>query len=149
MTVQTHILSAILIGKLTGNYAAAFTGAVLIDADHLISYAKHKALFNPKKMFKVVTTRTGGGWGDERGFFHSLITWAILSALLIFISFPFGLVFSIGYFTHLFLDAICTGTLYPLNPSKRFPIHGFIKYLSWQEIIFSSLLGVATLILFL
>lgn len=133
-----HILSGLIIGKLSGLYIPALIGAVLVDLDHIISYAKHKVLFKPKKLWKTITA-TKDPWGDQRNFLHSFIAWPIISVIVLIINFKVGLIFSLAYLSHLLLDMFDNGDFYPFYPLK-FKINGPIKYFSKEEFVFAIIL---------
>lgn len=120
---------------MTGDFSAAFAGSLVIDLDHMISYFRHGILFSRAKLFKALTDEVDQ-WGDQRNFLHSIYSWFFISALLFLMNRTFGFVFSIAYFFHLVLDAMDSAVYYPLFPSKKFLIKGFVKYYSKQEIIF-------------
>ena len=133
-----HIISGLIIGKLSGLYIPALIGAVLVDLDHLISYAKHKVLFKPKKLWKTLTA-TKDPFGDQRNFLHSFITWPILSLVVIIINFQIGLIFALAYLIHLLLDMTDNADFYPFYPLK-FKINGPMKYFSKEEFVFTLIL---------
>jgi hypothetical protein len=144
MTFPTHILAGLIIGKLTGDYTAALTGSLLMDADHLISYYRHGILLRPLRILKESLTEDDP-WGDQKNYLHSVQSWFILSLLVIALNVHFGLVFSLAYLVHLILDAM-TGSFYPFYPHKRFYIKKpLIRYLSKSE----AVLGVGMLLVFI
>ena len=99
----THLIAGLLIGKLTGNFTWALVGTVLIDADHLLSYVKHRVLFNPKKFWKTITLRDDP-WGDQRGILHNFLAFILILGILFLFGFSALLAFSFGYLSHLSLD---------------------------------------------
>lgn len=140
-----HLFLGLIIGKLSGFYIPALIGAVLIDIDHLVSYARHKVLFKPKKLWKTITA-SEAPYGDERNFLHSFITWLIVSLIIILINVQIGLVFSLAYLSHLMLDMLGNGNFYPFYPYKKLKVTGPIKYLSRAEFIFTLILLIVFLI---
>lgn len=133
-----HLFAGLIIGKLFGNYIIALLGALLVDIDHLIVYAKHGILFNPKKFWKTITNPLDP-YGNQRNFLHSFFTWIIISAIIFLIDFRIGIIFSLAYLSHLILDLLDGSDFYPLYPLK-FNIKGPIKYLSMQEWIVTLIL---------
>jgi hypothetical protein len=87
MFVPTHIIGGLLIGKITGNYIPALIGATLIDLDHLVVYAKHGLLLNPRKLLKVVLNKEDT-LGYQRNFLHSIFAFIPICFILFFINFP-------------------------------------------------------------
>lgn len=144
MTFPTHILAGLVIGKLTGDYTAALTGSLFMDLDHLISYRQNGILFKPRAILRESLTEKDP-WGSQKNILHSVQAWAIISLLMMAFNLHFGLIFSLAYFTHLFLDAL-NGDAYPFYPYKKFQIRRpIICYLSRKE----AMLGVGLLVIFL
>ena len=133
-----HLLTGLIIGKLFGNYTVALLGALLIDLDHLIPYIKHKVIFGFKKFWKTITNPKDP-YGNQRNYLHSFFTWIIISAIILLIDFRIGIIFSLAYLSHLFLDLIDGSDFYPFYPWK-FNIKGPIKYFSMQEWIVTLIL---------
>lgn len=148
MTLPTHVLAGLIIGKLTGDFPTALIGSLAIDLDHTISYFRHGILFKPRKLLKAAFNEVDL-WGDQRNFLHSIFSWLAVSALLLIFNFKLGLVFSIAYFFHLVLDALDGADFYPFFPFKKILIKGFIKYYSKQEIIFDICLILILIALFI
>ncbi len=134
-----HLFLGLIIGKLSGFYIIALIGAVLIDLDHLIAYARHKVLFKPKKLWKTITA-SKDLLGGQRNFPHSFITWLIISLIIILINVEIGLVFSLAYLSHLMLDMFDNGDFYLFYPFKKFKFKGPMKYLSKEEFAFTLIL---------
>ena len=139
MTLPTHLLAGLIIGKITGDYATAITGSLVMDLDHAVSYFRHGILFKPKQLFQAIKEEADP-WGDQRNFMHSIFSWVIISILLSIINFHLGLVFSLAYFFHLVFDALDSANFYPFFPFRKFAIKGFVKYFSKQEIAFDVIL---------
>lgn len=148
MTLPTHILAGLIIGKVTGNFPASMAGSILIDTDHLVSYIKHGILFKPKQLTKALTDEKDP-WGDQRGYLHNIFAWFVISLLAILLNFGFGITLSLAYLVHLLFDALDTSDFYPLYPSKKISTKGFIKYYSRQEIIFDLCMLVVLALLFI
>jgi len=144
MTFPTHILAGLIIGKLTGDYTAALTGSLVMDADHLISYYQNGILFKPKRILQESLTEKDP-WGSQKNILHSVQAWFSISLLLVVINIHFGLIFSLAYLVHLVLDAL-NGDVYPFYPYKKFKIEEpVIRYLSKRE----AVLGLTLLLLFI
>lgn len=146
MTVGTHIITGLIIGKVTGSYSAALVGALVVDVDHLIPYIKHKVLFNIKKLWKTITN-PNDPYGDQRNYLHSLFTFIPISVVTYFlVDINIAITFSLGYLSHLILDALDGSDFYPFYPIKS-KIKGPIEYLSKAEfILFIILLAVFLLL---
>jgi membrane-bound metal-dependent hydrolase YbcI (DUF457 family) len=145
MFIIAHIAAGLLIGKITNNYSLALAGALLIDIDHLIPYAKHKIIFNPKKFWKTVTD-SSDTLGNQRNYLHSFFAWIIISIIALQIDFHNGCVLSLGYLSHLLLDFFDKSDFYLFYPFK-YNFIGPIKYLSKHEFMFTTALIAAFLVL--
>jgi membrane-bound metal-dependent hydrolase YbcI (DUF457 family) len=145
MTLPTHVLVGLIIGRITGDFTTALVGSLVMDLDHAISYFRHGILFKARQLLKAISHEEDP-WGDQRNFLHSIFSWAAISAVILFINFQIGLVFSVAYFFHLVLDALDGADFYPFFPFfKKVVIKGFVKYYSSQEIIFDICLMLALL----
>ena len=40
MTLPTHLVFGLIIGKVTGNYPLAVLAAIAVDVDHIVPFAK-------------------------------------------------------------------------------------------------------------
>jgi len=145
MFIVAHIVAGLIIGKITNNYPLALTGALFVDVDHLIPYIKHKVIFSPKKFWKTITDPLDP-FGNQRNYLHSFLTWTIFTAIILQINFNLGVIFSLGYLSHLILDFLDGSDFYPLYPLK-YKFNGPIKYFSKNELVFTILLFVCFLIL--
>lgn len=139
MTLPTHIALGMIIGKVTGNYPAAITASVLVDLDHLQSYILHGVIFKPKKLWSTLTDQVDQ-WGDQRGIFHNVLFFTVVSIPLVFFAGMVGIIIIAGYFGHLVLDALDNSDYWPLYPNKKINLKGSIKYGTWQELIFFVIL---------
>lgn len=148
MTLPTHLLAGLIIGKLTGNYTAAIAGSLLIDLDHIVSFYRHGILFKLKKLIKEISDEKDP-WKDQRNYLHNIFVWAAISVILCLINFNFGIIFSICYAVHFVFDALNTVNFYPFYPSKKFPVKGFIKYGTRRELIFDLFLIIVLVLVFL
>jgi len=145
LTLPTHLLAGLVIGKFTGNYPLALASAVLIDLDHLPSYFRHKVLFKPKELFASIRD-ANDPWEDQRGFLHNILLWSAISFLIFLANAGIGLVLCLAVFSHLALDALDSAPFYPFAPSKRVHFRGFVKYFSLQEMVFA--LGLLAVFIF-
>lgn len=143
MYATTHLALGLVIGRLTGDYQAALIGSLIIDIDHLVPAFKEKRIFNFKKLWLLSKSSTD----SARSFLHGIFPWIGLSTLICFFDLGFGLVFALGYFGHLLLDALDDSPLFILYPSKKINIKGFIPYFSLEEFIFSVTLFCAYLMI--
>ncbi|RJR30775.1 hypothetical protein C4569_03815 [Candidatus Parcubacteria bacterium] len=134
MTIPTHLLAGMVIGKLTNNYGAALAGSVLIDLDHIISYSQHKILFKPKVLLKTMRTESDP-WQDQRNILHSVFSFAIIIILLALVNFSFGLVFGLAYIAHLTLDMFDSADFHPFFPFKKINLKGPFKFFSLCELL--------------
>jgi membrane-bound metal-dependent hydrolase YbcI (DUF457 family) len=135
MTLPTHALLGVIIGKVTGNYAIGIASSTLVDIDHLQSYIVHGQIFRPKKLWKALTDQVDP-YGDQRGMFHNIVFFGVVATILILLLHKIGILISIGWFGHLCLDALDNSDYYPLYPNKSVNLRGPIKYGTWQELIF-------------
>lgn len=136
MTIPTHILAGLVIGKITGSYAPALIGATIVDLDHFYSYAKSGVVLKPKLLWQTLTAKEDP-YGDQRWIFHT--AWMFLFIAILFslflptIAFPFLL----GYGSHLLLESLDASDYWPLYPYKKLNIKGPIKYYSVFELLFA------------
>jgi membrane-bound metal-dependent hydrolase YbcI (DUF457 family) len=141
MTLPTHALLGVIIGKITGNYTVGIASSVLVDIDHLQSYATHGLLLKPRKLWKALTDQVDP-YGDQRGILHNILFFGVVAIILIFLFHKIGIIIAIGWFGHLCLDALDNSDYYPLYPNKSINLRGPIKYGTWQELIFFLVLVV-------
>ena len=133
MFLPTHLAAGLLVGKLTGNYPAALAGAVFIDIDHLISYAKSGILWHPKKIFAAITD-TRDPWENQRNILHTIHFWILISAIFWYFFPDIAPAFSLGYLSHLVLDGMDSADFRPFYPNKKINIRGPIPYYSLPEL---------------
>ena len=137
MFITTHLAAGLLVGKMTGNYPLAIGGAIIWDIDHLIPYYRHHVLKSPAKFWHAITSGTDPYRG-QRGWFHNIFAWLLIAgASLLLLPPPLGVAFSLGYLSHLVLDAFDTADFWPLYPSKAINLHGPIRYFSLSEASFA------------
>ncbi|MFC1653596.1 metal-dependent hydrolase [Patescibacteria group bacterium] len=139
MTFNSHIVIGLILGAYTDHYSQSVLFSLLPDIDHLPSLLKHGLLKNPKKLLST-TLAENDQHQDQRGILHNL---AISLPVLTFIYFYFPnlRIFAIAIFFHLILDMLDTAQYFPLSPNKKFSFKGFIKYNSFQEVIFSIIIS--------
>lgn len=143
MTLPTHALAGLLIGQTTGAWWPALLGAVAIDADHLISYARSGVLFRPPLLKKALLDPEDP-WGDQRSYLHSLPVFALIAAVL-YLAFPgsaVALAFILGYASHLLLDTLDRSEYWPFFPNKKLSLRGPIGYYSKSELAFAGALAI-------
>lgn len=148
MTLPTHVLAGLVIGKITGDFPIAIAGSIGMDFDHLISYCRHGILFKPRRLLKALVDESDP-WGDQRNLLHNAFVWVAVSIFLFVVNFRLGMIFSIAYLFHLILDALDTADYYPFFPFRTIMLKGFVKYYSKQEAFFALCLLVLLLALFL
>ena len=135
MTFPAHLLLGLVIGKVMGNYPVAILASTLVDVDHLQSYIKHGLLSRPKELWSTLTSQDDP-YGDQRGIFHNVMFFALVSWVLISLFSSVGWVIAAGWLGHLCLDALDSSDYWPLYPYKRINLKGPIDYNSKAEVIF-------------
>ena len=141
MLYTSHIAGGLIVGSLTGDYMAAMAGTLIIDADHLIPIIRTGTFFRPIDLIaNTFKQEDVYGHTNQRGILHSLFSWAVISAMLIVINFPFGFAFACAYGMHLALDCIDSADFFPFFPYKQVNIKGPITYASAREHVFCFVL---------
>ncbi len=140
MSIPVHIAMGILIGKITGNYAASLIAATVVDLDHGISYVKNGILFSPKKLLDAIINEQDP-WGNQRHVLHNVAVWAIVSAASFLAGTTIGLAVTLGYGSHLILDALDSADYHPLFPNKTINLRGSIQYFSRHETLIVALIA--------
>ncbi|HMB65965.1 MAG TPA: metal-dependent hydrolase [Patescibacteria group bacterium] len=140
MTLPTHLMAGLIVGKMTGNYPAAIITSIVFDLVHLFFYYTPDLLFRPFKVLRKAL-RAKVYLKGERGVFHSIFTWVLVSVVFMLINFPLGVTVASAYFLHLILDALDTSSFYPFYPFKGLNLHGPIIYASFAEVIFLAILS--------
>ena len=130
MLTSSHLLLGLIIGKLLNHPFMVALGAVVIDVDHIYAYYMRSRSTSLRELFHI--NLIPDDHLGLRSFFHTLIGWSITSALLMMANYEFGLYFSIGYLSHLFLDALDGSNLYLFYPLD-INILGPITYNSYAE----------------
>ena len=133
MYATTHLAMGLVIGRLTGDYQAALLGSLIIDIDHLVPAIKENRLLN----FKEFWRRSKSSSDSARSFLHGLLPFIVISVLIAFFDWRFGLIFAVAYLGHLILDTLDDSPFFPFYPNKKINIKGFIPYYSTEELIFS------------
>jgi len=137
LLIGSHLAAGLIIGKLTGSYILALCGALFVDLDHLISYAKNGIIFDLKKLWKTITDPKDP-FGSQRNFLHSFIFWILV--FLIFANSKAGFIFSLGYLSHLILDVLDGSDFRLFYPLSKINIKGPIGYLSRRELVLTLFL---------
>lgn len=145
VTIPTHILLGLIIGKVTGDYTAGILSSTLIDLDHFQSYYKHGLLSKPKELWSRLTDQSDP-YGDQRGVLHSIYVFIVASIVLAALFPEVGPILVIGWFGHLCLDALDNSDYWPFYPNKKINLRGPVKYNTWQELLFFILLVVVYLL---
>ena len=133
MTLPTHLVFGLIIGKVTGNYPLAVLAAIAVDVDHIVPFAKSGALWSPRKLWHVMKDRTDR-FGTPRYILHNVFVATAMCIGAFIINTQFGIIVSLSYLSHLFLDAIDDTIYYPFYPNTSINIRGPIEYFSKQEI---------------
>ena len=142
MYLTAHLIMALIIGRLSGNYTAAIIGAFLIDIDHLVPFIRHGDIFNFKKFWQVVA-KGKHFYSDPEKYLHSIFAWSAISLLVILINLRFGLILSIAYLSHLFLDFLDGPNYYFFYPFAKIKVKGPVRFLSFGEVVITlGLLGI-------
>ena len=84
------------------------------------------------KKYKLISRIINFLFG-HRGFFHSIYIPLILYAVFYNINAEMGIAISVGYFSHLFMDAMTKHGIMPLYPIINKKINGFIRTNSFLE----------------
>jgi membrane-bound metal-dependent hydrolase YbcI (DUF457 family) len=135
MTLPTHIVAGLIVGKITGDYALGISSSLLVDIDHLQSYIKSGVILRPKLFWKTITDKSDP-YGDQRGYLHNLLVFLGISIILL-LSFGYiVLPLVAGWLGHLLLDALDNSDYWPFYPYKQLNLRGHIKYASVQEAMF-------------
>ena len=145
MLLLTHLLFGLLIGNLLGNMLLVAIGAVLVDIDHIYVFIKRGIIFYPRKLWHAMFT-PHDPYGTSRTVAHSLFAWIIVTIAMSFVNKQYGAMISIGYLSHLMLDAIDNDDLQLMFPLKGH-IRGPVVYNSKAE-YFLNIIMVAVIFVF-
>lgn len=116
-------------------------GALFLDLDHVFCYAKNDILLKPKQLWTALTNQEDP-YGDQRYIFHNILVFILISSIVFLVNLKIGFIFSLAYFSHIFLDALDNSDYYPFFPNKKINIRGPIKYFSKGEFILFSFLTI-------
>lgn len=139
MTLPTHLLLGLIIGKVTGHYPLAIAASIAVDVDHLIPFAKNGVLWSPRKLWHIMTDRTDP-LGTPRYMLHNVFIGAGICIGSFLIHTQLGIIVTFSYIGHLALDALDDTIYFPLYPNEDINIRGPIRYFSVQEIAFAVVL---------
>lgn len=139
MLLPTHLAAGLIIGKLTGDYSAAFIGSVAVDMDHFFAFYNSHVLLKLKKII-LATTKQNFLVSNQRNYFHNVFFFLAASAVVMAFNFKVGEIFSLAYLVHLIFDSLDNQVYLPFYPNKKISLRGPIKYFSKQEIVFALLL---------
>jgi len=145
MLLLTHLLFGLLLGKMMGNVLLVAIGSVLVDVDHIYVFIKRGIIFYPRKLWASMFT-PHDPYGTQRTVAHSLFAWIIVTIAMSFVNKQYGAMISIGYLTHLMLDAIDNDDLQLMFPLKGH-IRGPVVYNSRVE-YFLNIILVAIIFVF-
>jgi membrane-bound metal-dependent hydrolase YbcI (DUF457 family) len=146
MSFPTHLITGLILGKLTGNYTLSLSGAILVDLDHLYSYAKSGVLFKSKKFWQTITDQADP-YGDQRSILHNVFVFILISGIVAAINLKIGLILGLAYLSHLILDALDNADYWPFFPNKKVNLRGPVGYFSKQEVFLMLVLSVVYLVL--
>lgn len=136
MTLPTHAIMGLIIGKLTGNYFVPIAFSVLPDSDHIVCYANEK-LFNHLKHFWTTLMSEKRIFGTQRSFLHNIPILVFLCFILyFFVPWNIFIMIALAFLGHIILDCLDNSDYYPFDPYRKINMKGPIKYASYQEVIF-------------
>lgn len=133
MMFKTHLAFGFLLGLLGLHYvqpenqllymALVLFGSALPDIDHPRSVVGRKV--------KIVAFLF-----EHRGFFHSLFAVILAAgAAAAFLPLNYAYALSLGYFSHLLIDAVTLEGIMPFHPLTRWRIHGFLRTGAFYEVV--------------
>lgn len=146
MLLLTHLLFGLFLGNLLGNMLLVAIGAILVDIDHIYVYIQRGVIFYPRKLLASLFS-PHDPYGTQRTVAHSLFAWLIVTIAISLVNKQYASLISIGYLSHLLLDAIDSDELRLMFPLKG-NIRGPVVYNSEVEYIIDVVL-VAVLFIFL
>ncbi len=124
MLFITHLLFGLLLGMVLDSMLVVVLGAIIVDFDHIIIYMKRGILLSPKKLWKSITLGYDN-YSNPRTVAHSLFAWLIVTIAVSIVNVEYGILFSIGYLSHLVLDTVDnyeTRLMFPLKSEVVGPI---------------------------
>lgn len=146
MLILTHLLFGLFLGNLLGNMLLVAIGAVLVDIDHVYTYIQRGTIFYPRKLW-ISMFSSHDPYGPVRTVAHSLFAWLIVTIVVSLVNKQYASFVSIGYLSHLLLDAIDNDDIRLMFPLKG-NIRGPVVYNSRVEYMINVIL-VAALFIFL
>ena len=124
-----------------------FSGSVIPDVDHIFVIIKHR-IFAWRKLLDTVRFEDRYNIRYKTPYMHSLLGAIVMSLIVYFLN-PIGAqYFFVGYVLHLFLDWPDIDEKLYLFP-LRIPFRGFLPIISIPEIVFTLLLLLLNVFLFL
>lgn len=145
MFLPAHIVTGLIIGKLTGQYVPSVVAAVAVDIDHLFVYIRN-GVFKNLRIFVHTVTSSDDPYGGQRNWLHNVVVWIAISCVLYLFLHSIWFSLALGYASHLVLDALDGADYYPLYPWKGLNIRGPVGYFSKTEIITTIVLVVVFLL---
>ncbi len=145
MLLLTHLLFGLFLGKLLGSVLLVAIGAVLVDIDHIYVFIKRGVIFYPRKLWQSLFS-PHDPYGTQRTVAHSLFAWLIVTIAMTLVNKQYGAMISIGYLSHLMIDAIDGDDLQLMFPLKG-TMKGPVVYNSRVE-YFIDIILVAVLFVF-
>ncbi len=124
MLLITHLLFGLLLGMMLDSMLVVVLGAIIVDFDHIIVYIKRGIIWSPKRLWKAITLDYDN-YSNPRTVAHSLFAWLIVTIAVSIVSAEYGILFSIGYLSHLVLDAVDnyeTKLMFPLKAEVVGPV---------------------------
>lgn len=146
MLLLTHLLFGLFLGKLLGSVLLVAIGAVIVDVDHIYIFIQRGLIFYPRKLWHAMFT-PHDPYGTQRTVAHSLFAWIIVTIAVSLVNKQYGAMISIGYLSHLMLDAIDSDEMQLMFPLKGH-IRGPVIYNSQVEYLIDVIL-VAVIFVFL
>ena len=141
MIFITHVLAGILFASYFSNNKIAIAIAALFAALPDIDMVKSKAGRNLQPFSTLAAF-----FFRHRGFLHTVIFTAIVYfAVNYLVSAPIAAAATMGYSSHLLLDAVTKEGIRPLWPLSNFKIRGFIKTGGFLEKIVLATLAILLL----
>ena len=140
MLFITHILFVMFLGHMMGNISLVTFGAIIVDIDHLLGFWMSGILFSPRKVWRAMS-RPHDPFGEHRTPMHSLLMWIVFTMILFALAPDVAKFISIGYLSHLMLDAVDSDKLQLLWPLKG-NIMGPLVYNSELEYMIDVILVV-------
>lgn len=129
--IYLHLIFGIILGKITGNYFYAIVGSIIPDIDHLYIIIKNK-FFSMKQIIDSMKNEEKYNIRYKTPFVHSFLGLIVFSVIITITNIHNGIIFAIGYFSHLILDWFDKDEKYYLFPFK-IKFEGFLPIWSRTE----------------